>query len=108
MNIAACPRQCSGRGTCAYGDGSEYVGQWRSGQRHGHGTLTDKRTGESYDGQWSNGQRHGTGVLSDGRGDRAASRGWRMRQRAMAAACRTRWHTPPGTMCAIAATRACR
>ena len=39
-----------------------YVGEWKDGKEHGHGTLTNS-DGEKYVGGYKDGRRHGQGIL---------------------------------------------
>ena len=47
-----------GLGSCYYGDGSCYAGEWRAGKRHGLGVLT-KPDGELREGGWRDDEEHG-------------------------------------------------
>lgn len=73
-------------GTCSYIDGSEYVGQWKSGKRNGNGVFVfpnldkfngkwvgDKRCGQGklvsvlmadYEGIWEDDKPHGLGTMA--------------------------------------------
>ena len=74
-------------GVCAYSDGSEYTGQWKSGKRNGNGTfifpsndlfigkwVADKRCGHGtltsallsdYEGIWEDDKPHGAGTMTN-------------------------------------------
>ena len=58
-----------GIGTAAWPhQGHTYVGEWRNGVMHGHGTAT-YLNGDRYDGEWVNGKRSGLGRYAHGSGD---------------------------------------
>lgn len=56
-----------GHGTMRYGQGDEYVGNFRDDMRHGHGTLKSSQNKTSLDtiyiGDWANDMKSGYGVL---------------------------------------------
>lgn len=58
----------SGRGKCAFADGSKYDGDWAEDKPHGKGSRLFA-TGDRYQGMWREGRRHGFGVcvFADGR-----------------------------------------
>jgi hypothetical protein len=41
--------------------GETYVGEWKDGKRHGHGTYTWPASG-TYVGEWRDGKMHGEGI----------------------------------------------
>ena len=58
-----------GMGTATWPhQGHTYVGEWRNGVMHGHGTAT-YLNGDRYDGEWANGKRSGLGRYAHGSGD---------------------------------------
>jgi len=58
-----------GMGTASWPhQGHTYVGEWRNGVMHGHGTAT-YLNGDRYDGEWVNGKRSGLGRYAHGSGD---------------------------------------
>ena len=46
-----------------YSDGAKYVGEFKNGKQHGHGTYT-YLYGDKYVGEFSNGKRHGKGTMT--------------------------------------------
>ena len=48
--------------------GRKYVGEWRSGEKHGQGTYTWSN-GEKYVGEWKNGKFDGQGTYTFGKGN---------------------------------------
>ena len=59
-----CDGKPFGMGTATWPhQGHTYVGEWRDGVMHGHGTAT-YLNGDRYDGEWSNGKRSGLGRYS--------------------------------------------
>ena len=58
-----------GQGTCFYMNGDLYIGEWKSGQRHGFGQQFYKR-GERYKGNWMYDKKEGNGVLVSNNGTR--------------------------------------
>eukprot|EP00801_Mesodinium_rubrum_P000326 Mrub_00326.p1 GENE.Mrub_00326~~Mrub_00326.p1 ORF type:complete len:1177 (+),score=312.53 Mrub_00326:415-3531(+) len=52
----------SGKCAMVYDDGSEFTGEMRNGQYHGHGVLTSAK-GSTYIGEWKDGMQHGKGKL---------------------------------------------
>ncbi|OQR97193.1 hypothetical protein ACHHYP_12616 [Achlya hypogyna] len=58
----------TGHGRYSYPSGDEYVGTFRDGKRHGHGTYTAAATKYSYCGGWVDDRRHGEGTLNTGQG----------------------------------------
>lgn len=58
----------NGEGTRSWGDGSEYVGQWSKGIKHGRGKFTDKDQ-MVYEGQWEDGRKNGNGTQTYVNGD---------------------------------------
>jgi serine/threonine protein kinase len=64
-----CDGKPFGMGTATWPQqGHTYVGEWRDGVMHGHGTAT-YLNGDRYDGEWSNGKRSGLGRYAHGSGD---------------------------------------
>ena len=53
----------SGVGTMRYGDGSEYIGQWKEGKRHGKGTEI-RHNGGIVTGYYANDRPHGYGTYT--------------------------------------------
>ena len=53
----------NGRGTYAYSDNSQYIGQWQNSKRNGLGTLT-RPSGSIYAGHWKDDQFNGQGTYS--------------------------------------------
>jgi len=51
-----------GKGTMQWKNGSQYTGQWKSDNIHGYGTFRYK-DGSQYRGDWRNGKRSGEGTL---------------------------------------------
>ena len=51
----------NGQGSMKYDDGSQYIGQWKDGKRHGYGTLKLANGGE-FVGDWQNDERKGRAV----------------------------------------------
>mmetsp|Transcript_112526 Transcript_112526/g.177087 ORF Transcript_112526/g.177087 Transcript_112526/m.177087 type:complete len:223 (-) Transcript_112526:130-798(-) len=76
-----------------YDDGSTYVGQIVSGQRHGHGVRTS--ADEQYSGQWKHGHRDGQGrqTWQDGRVFEGQFREGKLEGRG-----RMEWHMPKGLL----------
>ena len=46
-----------------YPNGAKYVGEFKNGKQHGHGTYT-YLYGDEYVGEFSNGKRHGKGTMT--------------------------------------------
>ena len=62
-------RGAGGRyGVFTWPSGDSYLGDWRSGQRHGVG-LFRSADGREYCGQWAAGVRHGWGCLAHANGE---------------------------------------
>ncbi|XP_074574618.1 uncharacterized protein LOC141831080 [Curcuma longa] len=57
------PATATGDGIESWARGSQYLGQYRQGMRHGFGTYRFYE-GDSYSGEWVGGQSHGCGVQS--------------------------------------------
>ena len=57
----------TGQGTCSYGDGSKYVGDWKDGNMHGQGIYT-WNNGNKHVGEFSNHDINGPGVLTQADG----------------------------------------
>ena len=49
-------------GCYSYADGATYQGQYRAGQRHGHGTI-HYANGDTYEGAWDADNKHGNGTF---------------------------------------------
>lgn len=65
-----CSGDCNeGYGTFTDEDGSKYVGNWKNGLKHGHGTYIygsqSNLSGEKYVGAWAHGLKEGQGVYTD-------------------------------------------
>lgn len=58
------PWSISGQGTFTYANGQTYTGSWKDGNRHGHGTITDKNGTVIYNGEWVNDAKKGGGFFS--------------------------------------------
>ena len=52
----------NGVGSCTWGDGSKYEGDWKDNLRHGNGKF--EKDGEIYLGQWQQDLKHGRGMLT--------------------------------------------
>ena len=52
-----------GHGTYTYPDGAQYVGEYKDNSENGQGTYTYP-DGEKYVGGWKNGKFHGQGILT--------------------------------------------
>jgi hypothetical protein len=50
------PAAAPSQGTFSYVNGDQYVGQWRSGKKHGTGTYSYAKDGTKMIGQWENGK----------------------------------------------------
>jgi hypothetical protein len=59
-----------GRGTEIDAQAGTYEGDWRHGEKHGHGKLDSKLVGGAYEGWYHHGHRWGRGVLNYGNVDR--------------------------------------
>ena len=87
LTISACSEQnqlskciegdCNnGYGTYIYEDGRQYVGEWKDGERHGQGILTNTADGNKYDGEWKyvgqfkNDEPHEQGILTTADGSK--------------------------------------
>jgi len=59
-----------GKGTCRFGFGDVYEGQWKSGKMDGRGTYK-MADGDVYEGSWKAGQKEGSGTYwyASGRAD---------------------------------------
>ena len=53
----------TGVGTMRYGDGSEYIGQWKEGKKHGKGKET-RNNGGIVTGYYENDRAHGYGTYT--------------------------------------------
>ena len=51
----------NGQGRMKYDDGSQYIGQWKDGQRHGYGKLK-LANGSEFVGDWQDDERKGRAV----------------------------------------------
>jgi len=66
----------NGYGTYIYEDGRQYVGEWKDGERHGQGILTNTADGNKYDGEWKyvgqfkNDEPHEQGILTTADGSK--------------------------------------
>jgi len=62
----------NGQGTLTYGkgksEGGKYVGEWKDGKQHGHGTYTYSN-GNKYVGEFKDGLSNGQGTLTYGKGE---------------------------------------
>lgn len=56
-----------GRRVVEYPNGAKYDGEWKDGNKHGHGMFT-RADGRKYDGMWKDNKSHGRGqeVQPDG------------------------------------------
>jgi hypothetical protein len=57
-----------GQGEAWAVDGGYYVGEWREGQKNGHGKYV-YNDGESYEGGWKESMYHGKGLKTYSNGD---------------------------------------
>lgn len=62
--------------TKTFADGTEYVGEYKDGKRHGKGTLTFG-DGNTFVGEWKNGATHGKGTLTMARSGRVTEGIWK-------------------------------
>ncbi|CCQ89803.1 exported hypothetical protein [Nitrospina gracilis 3/211] len=63
----------NGFGTLVRDNGNKYVGEFKNGKFHGHGTYSfneEKWKGDQYTGEFKNGQYHGLGTYSWANGDK--------------------------------------
>ena len=63
----------TGKGTFTWADGSKYVGEFKNGEKHGHGTLTYKKgkyKGDKYVGKWKYDVFHGKGTYTFSEGNK--------------------------------------
>ena len=51
----------NGMGTYSWGKGKQYIGEFKSGQRHGHGTFYFEN-GDIYVGEWKSNNQTGYGI----------------------------------------------
>jgi hypothetical protein len=51
-----------GEGEIVYYQGSKYKGEWKYGNKHGHGALMSPDGSINYIGQWYYGKKHGHGT----------------------------------------------
>ena len=52
----------NGHWTETLAKGSRYEGEYRDGERHGHGIYTSSSGSYRYEGEWRDGRRHGHGI----------------------------------------------
>ena len=66
-----------GQGHLIAMNGDEYIGQFRDGQKSGHGKMIYSSTGNIYEGEWAEDEHHGNGKLTEAATGNVFEGGWK-------------------------------